>query len=305
MHILMIFLDGVGLGDDDPTTNPFAAAHTPTLNLLANGRRWLRETDTQYAQRSTFLPTDPCLGIPGRPQSGTGQAAILTGRNIPQIIGQHYGPKPDRATRELLAEDNFFKQVVSHGKTAALLEAYPPRWHQRVNSGKQLRASFQLAAHEAGLPTFGETELYTGQALAADWTGEGWRTSLGYTDSPVYTPYEAGIRLVKLSRQYDFAFSPNWITDVIGHRGTLAEAIGILKTFDAVMAGVLDTWQDDEGLVIITSDHGNMEDMSHGKHTENDVPTVVIGQDCEAFAEGLRDLTDYVPRMNRLLLHSS
>lgn len=301
MHILMIFLDGVGLGNNDPLVNPFAAAHTPTLNSLAGGQRWLRDTGPQHTAQAIFLPTDPRLGVPGRPQSGTGQATILTGRNIPQITGEHYGPKPDRTTRQLIAEDNFFKQVVAHGKTAALLEAYPPRWHERVNNGKQLRASFQFAPHEAGLPTFGEVELYAGQALAADWTGAGWRSSLGYQDTPVYTPYEAGIRLVELSRQYDFAFSPNWITDVIGHRGTLAEAITILETFDSVMAGVMATWDLNEGLVIITSDHGNMEDMSHSKHTENDVPTVVIGAQHDVFAQGFHDLTGYVPRMAGLL----
>src|SRR5690606_16097721 len=76
-HVLLIFLDGIGLGDDDPATNPFAAAHTPTPNALAGGHNWLRTTPRIDTGRALFIPTDPRLAVPGRPQSATGQAAIL------------------------------------------------------------------------------------------------------------------------------------------------------------------------------------------------------------------------------------
>jgi hypothetical protein len=297
----MLFLDGIGLGDDDPTVNPFALANTPTLHQLSNGHRWLRSTERQESARAIFVPTDPRLGVPGRPQSATGQAAILTGRNIPQIIGEHYGPKPNAPIRDILAQDNFFKQTVAHGLTAALLEAYPPRWHDAINSGKSLRSSYQQAAYEGGLPIFEEDKIYSGEALAVDWTGEGWRRELGYTDSPVYTPHEAGRKLVEISRRYAFAFHSHWITDIIGHRGTLADGVRILELFDGVMAGALDAWDDDEGLLLITSDHGNMEEIGNRKHTENDVPTVVIGTRKAEFADSFHNLTDFVPHMAAML----
>ncbi len=40
--------------------------------------------------------------------------------------------------------------------TAALLEAYPPRFHAAINSGKRLPSSYQQAVLEAGLPLFTE-----------------------------------------------------------------------------------------------------------------------------------------------------
>lgn len=302
MHILMIFLDGIGLGDDNPETNPFAAADTPTLISLANRHRWLRGIGRQESERAIFIPTDANMGIPGRPQSASGQAAILTGRNVPQLIGEHYGPRPNPPIRELLAEGNIFKTLVRTGKTAALLEAYPPRFHEAINSGKRLRSSYQQALHEAGLPLFEESHIYNGDALAVDWVGLGWRTELGYDDTPIYEPHEAGVKLVELSRRYDFAFFSHWYTDVIGHRGPLEEGLRVLELFDGVMAGVLDAWDDDEGLVLVTSDHGNMEDLSHGKHTENLVPSLIIGAQKEAFAEGLQSLPDFVPRIERFLI---
>jgi 2,3-bisphosphoglycerate-independent phosphoglycerate mutase len=296
-HILMIFLDGIGLGDDDPAINPFAAGEYPTLLSLTHGKRWVRDNGQIESERAILVPTDPRMGIPGRPQSASGQAAILTGLNVPQLIGEHYGPRPNPPIRAILAEDNFFKQVVAHGMKAALLEAYPPRFHQGINSGKRLPASYQQAVLSAGLPLFTEAEIYSGDALAVDWTNEGWRSDLGYSDTPIYTPEAGGRKMVELSRRYEFAFFSHWITDTIGHRGKVEDGVKILTLFDAVMAGVLAEWNDAEGLIVITSDHGNMENLSHGKHTENDVPTVIIGEGKEHFAEGLHTLADLVPRM--------
>lgn len=305
MHILMIFLDGIGLGEDDPTINPFAIADMPTLTALTNGKRWLRGIGRQESSRAIFIPTDPRLGVAGRPQSATGQATILTGRNIPRLIGEHYGPKPNPAIREILAEDNFFKQVIERDMKAALLEAYPPRFHRGINSGKHLRSSYQQAVYEAGLPLFTEERLYAGEALAGDWTGEGWRSQLGYEDTPVYTRYAAGVRMVEISRQYDFAFFSHWFTDIVGHRGPLEDGVALLELFDGVMAGALDAWDDDEGVMIVTSDHGNLEDISDRRHTENDVPTLIVGREKAIIADGLRDLSDLVPRMAKLLFNET
>ncbi len=69
------------------------------------------------------------------------------------------------------------------------------------------------------------------------------------------------------------------------------------------MQAALETWDDSEGLIIITSDHGNMEDMSHTKHTENDVPTVIIGNGKEEFAMGIKTLADIVPHMATYLFN--
>src|SRR4051812_30112270 len=147
MHILLIFIDGIGLGADDPAINPFAAANTPTLNQLAGNQRWLRDTGRVESERAIFIPTDARFGVPGRPQSATGQAVIMTGRNVSAEIGEHYGPRPNPPIRQILAEDNVFKQVTAMGKRAALLDAYPPRFFESINSGKRLRSAIQQAAY--------------------------------------------------------------------------------------------------------------------------------------------------------------
>src|SRR5258708_13306949 len=188
MHVLLIFIDGIGLGMDDPAINPFAAANTPTLHALAGNQRWLGATPRTESARSIFIPTDTRFGIPGRPQSASGQAAILTGRNVPAEIGEHYGPKPNPPIRAILAENNLFKTLTRAGKTASLLDAFPPQFFAGIDSGKRLRSSIQQAAFEGGVPLLGVEDYNAGRAFSADWTGQAWREVLGYPESPRSTP---------------------------------------------------------------------------------------------------------------------
>ncbi|GAB4570932.1 MAG: alkaline phosphatase family protein [Anaerolineae bacterium] len=296
-HVLFLFLDGIGLGDDIGA-NPFAVARMSLLNELAGGR-WLRSLTATSNHIASFVPTDPRLGVPGRPQSATGQAAILTGRNVPGEIGEHYGPRPDDRIRSVLNAGNLFKQVITYGGSATLVNAYPPGFFAAVDRGKRLLSSIQQAAREAGVELLGDDALRRGDAMSPDWTGEGWRTELGYTDTPVYTPYEAGQHLALLAQRHTLTFFSNWITDVIGHRGPLEHGVAMLERFDGVMAGLLDTWPED-GLIVVTSDHGNMEDLTTRKHTENDVPTLLIGTGHAELAASVTALTDLTP----MILHA-
>jgi 2,3-bisphosphoglycerate-independent phosphoglycerate mutase len=243
--------------------------------------------------------------VPGRPQSATGQAVIMTGRNVPAEIGEHYGPKPSPAIRAILAENNLFKELTAHGKRGAFLDAYPPRFFEAINRGKRLRSALQEAAFEGGVPIRGVDDFYARRALSADWIGQGWRDVLGYPDAPVMSPAEAGARLAELAGESDFSLFTTWITDEIGHRGPLERGVKYLELFDSVMAGLLAAWNDHDGLILITSDHGNMEDLSIRNHTENDVPTVVVGAARHAFAEGFTSLMDITSHTLRLLLPES
>jgi bisphosphoglycerate-independent phosphoglycerate mutase (AlkP superfamily) len=83
----------------------------------------------------------------------------------------------------------------------------------------------------------------------------------------------------------------------------MAVAVALLQTLDAVLGGLLAAWDDAAGLILLTSDHGNLEDLSVRGHTENPVPALVISapEICRRFTAGLRDLTDVAPAIERLL----
>ena len=301
MRILTLFLDGIGLGEDDADVNPFATAHTPTMWSLANGKRWLADTGRQQTDRAIFIPTDARLGVRGYPQSGTGQASLLTGLNLPRLIGRHYGPKPEAGTRAIIAEHSYFRRLIERDRLARHLTAYPARLLADFERGKTLRSSIQQAAFESGLPHFGLADVIEGRALTAEWTTTSWRQHLNVEGLPDYSAREAGRLLARLAQSYDFAFHSHWLSDRIGHRGTLARGIALLERFDAVLSGLLADWDHESGLVVITSDHGNMEDLGTRRHTLNDVPTVVIGAKAEVFASGFKSLTDFVSACDRIL----
>jgi 2,3-bisphosphoglycerate-independent phosphoglycerate mutase len=48
-------------------------------------------------------------------------------------------------------------------------------------------------------------------------------------------------------------------------------------------------------LLLITSDHGNLEDLSTSSHTLNQVPLLAVGADVETTTRGLRSLVDVAP----------
>jgi 2,3-bisphosphoglycerate-independent phosphoglycerate mutase len=301
MKFLFLFLDGVGLGENNPNNNPFARVIMPTLQELLGGQTLVRETAPCVYERATLIGLDACLGVEGLPQSATGQAALLTGINIPSVINQHYGPKPNPAVAEFLRDNNLFISLQKKGLQSALLNAYPPSYFEAIESGRRLYAAIPLAVTSAGIPLKTVEDLYAGQALSADFTGQGWRDHLGYPDTPVYTPIQVGNKLTKLTRAYDLAFFEFWPSDYAGHQQDMGAACAMLETFDQVLAGLLDTWEDQDGLILITSDHGNVEDLTTRRHTLNLVPGLLIGSQHlrEIFTENLFDLTGITPAILR------
>lgn len=303
MKLLFLFLDGVGLGEDDPQRNPFARACMPALLDLLDGQRMVHRASPLETRRATLLALDACLGVPGLPQSATGQAALLTGQNVPALLGYHYGPKPNPAVAEFLANGNLFSRLTQAGRQAAFLNAFPPGYFDGIHSGRRLYAAIAQAAVNAGLPLGTLDDLRLGRALSADFTAQGWRERLGLPDTPALLPVEAGQRLARLAAGYDFSLFEYWLSDYAGHSQDMQAACDLLESFDQVLEGLLSGWDDDGGLILVTSDHGNLEDLSTRRHTANPVPALVIGRQelRHRFCNSLRDLTDVAPAIIEFL----
>ena len=294
-HVLVLFLDGVGLGSSDPAVNPLAAADMPALRAALGGATLVADSAPRAGPHATLLSIDACLGVGGDPQSATGQAALLTGRNVPLEVGEHYGPKPNPAVAAIVRRSSVFHEVLARGGSAALLNAYPPRYFESISSGRRLYSAIPLAASAAGVPLRSALDLQAGLALSADFTGRGWAEQPGFPPSPVLGQAEAGARLADLARSVDLSWFDFWPSDVAGHRGDMGPAIHLLDQLDAVLGGFFRAWRDGPDLAIITSDHGNLEDLAHRGHTRNPVPGLLIGPaDLRAaIAPRLTSLTDF------------
>jgi 2,3-bisphosphoglycerate-independent phosphoglycerate mutase len=291
VHIF--FLDGVGLGSADPQVNPFVTAQTPNIDELLGRDDWYVSGNSPInSQRATLVPTDATLSVSGRPQSATGQATILSGRNIPLHIGQHYGPKPNNAVEETMKQGTLFDEVARAGGRAALISPYPQGYFDAINSGRRLYSAVPLAVTNAGWPLRTVDDLRNGHAVSPDFTNEGWRDQLGYSDIEIISPYEAGERIARIARYFDLSFFEHWPSDYRGHRGPLSDAVEHLELIDEVLGGLLAGWSGRDGVLIITSDHGNIEEKDHRNHTRNPVPTIIVSEDHRELASQIVDLTN-------------
>ncbi len=302
MKVLMLFLDGVGLGVPDSSLNPFFAVRLPALESMFGGRIASLENPSFQSEHATLVPLDANLGVDGLPQSGTGQTALFTGENGAQLIGKHFGPYPYSTLRPVIAEKNIFRQLLDEGLRVCFANAYPQKFFDYFDTRQTRLTVTTLSCHYAGIPLRQFNELRTGAGVSADITNTGW-PRMGYDIAPI-PPLEAGRRLVNLTREYDFVLFEYWRTDKAGHSESMDEAIDALVPLDGMLEGILSALDIRDTLLLITSDHGNIEDMSSKVHTRNPVPAILYGAGHEAAAESFRvkpDLTTVTPTIKRYL----
>ena len=183
-----------------------------------------------------------------------------------------------------------------------MLNAYPPQYFEGIESGKRIYSSIPMAVTNAGIDLFRIEDFMEERALSADFTGDGWRTFLGFPDSPLMEPHQAGRKLVSLAMGYDFSLFEYWASDYAGHKQQMDWAVSQMESFDEVLGGVVEEMGDDL-LVLITSDHGNMEDMSTRRHTDVMVPALVIGKKNtrDEFTRKITDITDIAPAIEKVV----
>ena len=90
--------------------------------------------------------------------------------------------------------------------------------------------------------------------------------------------------------------------DMVGHTGNLEAAIKAIETIDGCVERVVEAMAEKQGVILMTADHGNAEQMidyktgePHTAHTTNPVPLVLIGMQGVKLKEG--KLADLAPTM--------
>lgn len=289
---LLLFVDGLGLGEDDPAINPVVAAQTPFLDALLGGKlvATARSIDTG---RAFLAPTDATLAMDGLPQSATGQTALLTGLNAAHAEGRHVTAYPTKALKEMLGEHNLFRRVKDVGGTVALANAYTPEYSAAVEAGRLRHAAITFSALAAGVRLRGVDDLREGRAVFHDLTNARLR-AWGY-DIPLQTPQGAGGVLARVAMEHHFCMFEFFLTDLAAHGRVADEPVTVVEMLDELVHGVVEAADLGRLLVIVTSDHGNLEDRRVATHTRNPVPTLLIGQGREAVGTQIRSLLDIAP----------
>jgi 2,3-bisphosphoglycerate-independent phosphoglycerate mutase len=316
--IVLVFIDGLGLGDPESPTNP--CVH-PALDILANFRpgEW---TPPRDGGRPESLPvlwrrgpmpfggvarvTDASLGVLGLPQSATGQTTIFTGLNAALVLGRHLYAYPTVTLQRILMEHSILKRVVDAGLPAVFANAFRPIFFELGDAvWKRSMSASSWANRAAGLPFMTIEDLKERRAVYQDITHDSLRarfTPRGRSavpvrgvDLPLREPEEAGTILASIASEHAFTLFEFFQTDKAGHAQDRDKAERELLKLERFLLAVLEDLDLTTSTLVVTSDHGNVEDLSTKSHTHNPVPTLVFGQDAPLVADRLDRLEHFTP----------
>jgi len=262
---ILVFIDGLGIGAPDPASNPLAAFEPRALDCCVVGAGPKRDG-------RICLRTDAGLDVPGVPQSATGQTALLTGINAAAALGRHLHGYPNATLRGLLQRESIFRRLLEAGRTVTFANSYMPRFFQ--NRPRWVSAS-TVMCESAGVRLNRLEDLRVGQSLYMDFTNR-MLIEAGIQVNE-RTPEEAGQTLAAISNRYDFCFYEYFLTDFVGHRGNFEQAVELLSELDRFLAALVANVDPTHTSIIVTSDHGNIEDARTRQHTSNPVPTILWG----------------------------
>jgi len=300
VRTLFLFLDGVGYGKADPEVNPIVRARLPHLQSLLEGQIPHLSRRRITSSRAACIPLNATLGVRGLPQSGTGQATLFTGVNAARLMGQHFGPYPATPLHPLIESKNIFRQYKTSGYSVCFANAFPKQFFDYAASGKRRLSVTTLSCRYAEVPLENAETLRRDESVSADITRARW-PELGYPDLPIVTPHEAGKHLWNLASRHDFTLFEYWLTDYAGHGRDMTVAVETLERFDGLLGGVLEEFDFHDSLLIMTSDHGNIEDLSTKSHTRNPVPCILAGKDHRKISSSMKSLVHVTPALLSLL----
>ncbi|MCB1183297.1 alkaline phosphatase family protein [bacterium] len=293
-HTFLFFVDGCGWGETDAAVNP---QHDYPGELFRLPRRPPAGTaPVPIARGGWARPLDAVLGVPGVPQSATGQTTLLSGVSGQGALGKHLTGFPNETLRAILLEHSVLKGFTDAGLRARFLNAYRPRFRE-LSREKQLTLSATTVANlAADLPFFDLDDVTAGRSIYQEMTNAEL-IARGFAVAPL-TPVAAGRIAAASVREHDFLLYEYFQSDKAGHSGERERVVAELTRLDAFLGAVLDELAGDlarDTLVLLCSDHGNLEDASTRRHTTNPVPLLAWGAGAAEFVAPLARLDEVTP----------
>jgi len=296
--VLFVFLDGVGIGENDKSINPFVSGEIPFLKNIFGLNPTITNPTIQKNDRFVF-PVDANLDVDGLPQSGSGQTAIFTGINAAQIIGKHFGPFPHSEHIPLLQNESIYSFLAKMNRKVCFANAYPPVFFEYLLKGKKRTSVSTMACKLNGVKINTVEDLLNHKALTAEVTNHRWKQRLNI-DLPIISIDEAVEILLKIAGKNDFTFYEYFLTDHFGHGRNLIERKENLNILSEFLVKLINANTDFS--VFISSDHGNIEDMSVKTHTRNPALGLSAGAHSAYLADRIKSLTDIKKTLIEVIL---
>ena len=239
---------------------------------------------------------DASLGIEGLPQSATGQTSIFTGVNASAALNRHMSGQPTITLKKIIYKVNMFGELKKMGLKVANANVYRDEYLTNMLNVKDRRnrpsvTSVMCMAEHMKFRTV--DDFINNNGVYHDITGDKLKES-GYPVELI-SPQKAAQNVYALSRENDFTLFEHFVTDIAGHMAEYEEAVGVIEKLDFFLSELISLINFEEDVLIITSDHGNIEDISVHTHTMNQVPAIVIGGRADSVDLQIQSLVDIMP----------
>ncbi len=273
-------------------TNPLSTTELPTFTRLLGGPL----TIERVVRRPRLLleGIDACLGVEGLPQSASGQTSLFTGVNGAEVMGRHLTALPGPTLRAVIEEESLFSKLKLRGLSPTFANVYSPKYLDLLAAGRARPSATSLTVSAAGVPLRTLEDLRRGAGVSWDIERDLF-SERGELDLERIPADEAGRHLAAIAGDHDLTLYETFLTDLAGHERWGVTAEEALRRIDGLLGGVLEAIPD-EVTVLLSSDHGNVEDSTSRRHTLHPVPLLVVGPLAQEFAD-VRSIVDITPRL--------
>jgi hypothetical protein len=302
-RVIFLFIDGTGVGRAD-AGNPFFQAESLFLPFW-QGAMTLRDN-------TPLTAIDATLGIPGIPQSASGQTALFCGARTRELANRHHNGYPDQHLRKIILKNNLLLSLKKNKVHARFLNAYPvyhdffSARHIKINKDgrfwfsetfpdrfKKMISVTSCMLLATGAMPFTEKDILAKRALYQDYSNR-QLISQGL-ELPEYSPVQAAEIIANTAKDYDFMLYEYFQTDIYAHRRSFADCIDLIRDLDNLLANLLARLDEKQDTLILTSDHGNLEDYHQRGHSRNPVPFLAWGKHGDKLRKQVKSLSDITP----------
>jgi hypothetical protein len=299
-RVIFIFIDGVGIGHAD-AGNPFFKAESLFLPFWQGAMT--------LPDGTPLAAIDATLNIPGPPQSASGQTALFCGVGAGEIANRHHNGYPDMLLRKIILENNLLLRLKKRKVDARFLNAYPvlhdffTAKHIQINAEghfwfsetfptrfkRTISVTSCMVLASGDIP-FTEKDILAKKALYQDYSNR--QLNEKGLSLPEFSPEQAADILNKASQRFDFVLYEYFQTDIYAHRRPFADCVALIRNLDNLIGSLLTRLDKKQDTLILTSDHGNLEDFHLRGHSRNPVPLLAWGKHGEFLRTKIKSISD-------------
>lgn len=301
--LIFIFIDGIGIGLAN-SSNPFFAGSAEYFPLYEGG--------CVLPDSTPIKAIDACLGIEGMPMSATGQTTLFCGTNVPALLHEHRDSYPDAIMRQIIKKKNIFSALRQYHINPCFLNAFPGNtslfspYHIQIREDGEFQSSveFQHSVKRSLSVTtcmmianhmvpFSDIDIKMEKSLFHDFTNLSLHSK--HCHLPIFSPEKAAEIMYNASQHCDVLLYEFFQTDFYGHGFEMHECIELIHLLNRLIKHLISLLDSQKETLLVTSDHGNLEDMTTPLHTFNPVPLLTWGYRSQMLRDRINNLADVSP----------